>query len=80
MNEKYKPGDRFFSTFDATYCTLINTHANSAGYTNAWSIEWSNGAGPDLIFIHELDNLKIFNVELIKIKDDKHLFELQLKY
>ena len=72
----YFVGDKFFDINSRTYFELEHKKANH------WIVRWHPyDYGTGMIYEDELDALKLFDeYVIIKIKDDKHLLQLELKY
>lgn len=73
---KFNVGDRFFLVERGTYFILIFYNTDN----DFWDVQWSDSRFKTSIYPEELERLRYFSFNLIKIKDDKHLLELQLKY
>lgn len=72
----FNSGDRFFIIETKKSFTLQLYDKDR----DAWIGERGISHGYLRIHQEELDKLKFFSYNLIRIKDDKHLLELQLRY
>jgi hypothetical protein len=71
----FKVGDRFFAVETGQHFVLLSYNPN----LDAWTTNWNTG-GQLRIYPEELYRLRFFGQTLVRIKDDKQLFELLLRY
>jgi hypothetical protein len=75
VNSEFKIGDRFFLK-EIGSCLTLSSYNKCNGI---WRADWKV---PDSVIIvpEQLERLKFYDMTMIKINDDKHLLELQLRY
>jgi hypothetical protein len=86
VNELFKIGDRFYSTWNGDVFTLLKPYPEWSEL--AWKIRWAkydferrdHESHDGLVTVACLERAELGRHPIIRVHNDKHLLELKLKY
>lgn len=72
--KEFKSGDRYFLATPKPYVIVLDRHMNDM-YWSCYAPDLGN-----LLYLSEIENGEIDGYPLVKVENDLHLLQLQLKY